>query len=108
MGGNYAVAARACHAPGMNAKKMAGIVLRCIGFHCYIILLILSLLHITLPDWFITAISPAAMVNPFLCMFMVGLGLRFTMSKSSLRIVSRTLLVRSSAVPSSSFLSTAK
>jgi len=94
MGGNYAVAARACHAPGMNAGKMAGIVLRCVGFHCYIVLIVLAVLHISLPDWAIAAVSPAAFINPFLCMFMIGIGLRFSMSKSSLRIVSRILVVR--------------
>ena len=94
MGGNYAVSARLSKAPGMNGKKMVKIVLTCVGFHCYIIMLTLSVLNISLPGTFMSVVSGVASVNPMLCMFMIGLGLKFRIGRDALRLVAKILSMR--------------
>lgn len=94
MGGNYALAARASRTPGMDARTMARIVLTCLGFHCYIVMLTLSVLHISLPETLMTGIGAVARFNPFMCMFMIGLGLRFRLGEGALRLVARLLAIR--------------
>ena len=94
MGGNYAVAARASRAPGMDARRMAKIVLLCVGFHCYVAMIVLSVLHLRLPEPVMAPVRLAAFANPYLCMFMIGIGLKFTISRKAAGTVARILAVR--------------
>lgn len=94
MGGNYAFAARAAHSPGMDLRAMLHIVLRCVGFHCYVVLIALSVLHISLPENFMQGVRAISLINPFLCMFMIGLGLNLSVKRSDLGLVVRILALR--------------
>lgn len=60
----------------------------------YLVMIILSLLHIKLPQAVVTFVSPAAEANPFIAMFMLGLLFRMETNKSYLASIVKILGTR--------------
>lgn len=61
-----------------------------IPFDTYVIMLVLSLLHLTIPKFLLTFTALPASANPFIAMFVIGVMLEFKFDVSS---VCKTLLV---------------
>uniref|UniRef100_UPI00403F7CD8 AEC family transporter n=1 Tax=Candidatus Enterococcus willemsii TaxID=1857215 RepID=UPI00403F7CD8 len=77
-----------------HPKQIALRLVRSIPFTCYLVMLCLRIVNITLPDSFLTMLQPVASANVFLSMFMIGLYLELRLPKSAVRDVVKLLSIR--------------
>lgn len=70
---------------------------------CYIVLLSLSCLHLSLPDFVIQFCDTAGGANSFLSMFMLGVALNLKIHKRQVKMVVKTLLLRYGIVALSAY-----
>lgn len=86
----------ACSLTGQNRDDGSFFrrLLSSLPFDTYIVILALSMLHISIPKPVIELLSIGAKANPFLAMFVIGVMLEFHFDKASLIKTSRIVAIR--------------
>ena len=75
------------HTKGINFKQIGKTLLRSVPFLIYLAMLIVTLLHIPIPQAVVSFVSPMANAHPFLAMLMVGMMLDLHLEKALFRDV---------------------
>lgn len=94
LGGAYGVAATVKEGNGFNVKRIVKALSKSIPFLCYIVVITLNLLQISLPGPVIDLAGIIANANAFMAMLMIGVGFRLTGNKSQIGSIVRILAVR--------------
>lgn len=94
LGGSYSVASMIKDNKGFSVRRLAKALVKSIPFDCYVIMTILTLLHISLPAPVVSFAQIIANANAFIPMLMLGIGFQLNASKSQLRQILRILIVR--------------
>lgn len=95
VGGAYSIASAVKGNSGkISLRKMAAPLLKSIPFDCYIVMTVLSMLHISLPAAVVSFADIAGGANAFLAMLMIGVGFRLSGSREQLGEILRILITR--------------
>lgn len=95
LGGAFSVASMVKGTSGkFSIKKIITALLKSIAFDCYIIMLIVSLLHIPVPSPIATLSEIIGNANAFIAMLMIGVGFKLSADRSQIRTIIRILSVR--------------
>lgn len=94
LGGAYSIASMIKGDDGFSVKKIAKALTRSVAFDCYILMLVLNLLHISLPGAVISFADIIANANAFMAMLMIGVGFKLSGDKKQIGAIVRILLVR--------------
>lgn len=97
LGGSYGIAALVKEGSGFSLKRILGLLLRSIPFMCYIIMVVLCLMHISLPTPLTSFLSILANANIFLAMLMIGVGLELKIDTKQLRTIIEIIGLRYAA-----------
>ena len=79
---------------GLDLKQIGKTLLHSVPFLAYALMLLITLLHIPLPQAVVDFITPMANANPFLAMFMVGMMLDLHLDKAMLKDIAGIVSVR--------------
>ena len=95
-GGTYSISAEYLseHKKGMDTRAFMKRLIASPPLVTYIVMIVLSLLHIKLPEAVYTLISPAASANTFIAMLMIGLLFRMEFKKSYMVSILKVLGIR--------------
>lgn len=94
-GGTYGIAASV--ADNGERTTLRSFLKKCLSsvpLDAYLVMLVLSLLHLQLPDAFLSLIQPMKEANGFLAMLMIGVGFEFSLQKGQLGRIVRVLALR--------------
>lgn len=95
VGGAYSIATVVKGNSGkISLKKMAAPLLKSIPFDCYVVMTVLSVVHISLPAAVVSFADIAGGANAFLAMLMIGVGFRLSGSREQLGEILRILITR--------------
>lgn len=94
LGGAYGIAALVKEGSGFSLKRILNLLVRSIPFMCYIVMLVLCLMHISLPTPVSGFLGILADASVFLAMFMIGLGLELNADVKKLGIIVKILGIR--------------
>lgn len=97
-GGNYALTSTLMgRTEGNRLKTFLGRLFSSVTIDTYLVLLILSLLHLSLPAPVLSLAERIGAANPFLSMFMIGMMIEFSLQRSKLKKAAVVLLLRYAA-----------
>ena len=94
LGGAYSVASIVKGEGTFSVKKIAKALSKSVAFDCYIVMVIMCLLHIPVPAVIANFAEIIANGNAFLAMLMIGVGFKLTGDRTQLKTIARILLVR--------------
>ena len=94
LGGSAAIADTLRSGGQLSLKKLAAAMSRSVCFLTYIVMTVLTLLHIALPETLLQWISIPAGANVFLSMLMIGVGFSGVQSSGHWKAIRRFLLGR--------------
>lgn len=94
LGGAYGISAVIKEGSGFSAKRILGKLIRSIPFMCYIVMVALCLLRITLPTPVASFLEIIKNASVFMAMLMIGVGLELKADKKNIRTIVKTLAVR--------------
>lgn len=94
LGGAYSVASIVKGEGKFSIKKIAKALSKSVAFDCYIIMVILCLLHIPVPQAVADFAEIIANGNAFLAMLMIGVGFKLTGDRKQLGTIARILVTR--------------
>lgn len=94
LGGAYSVASIVKGEGKFSIKKIAKALSKSVAFDCYVIMVIVCLLHIPVPQIVVNFAEIIANGNAFLAMLMIGVGFKLTGDKKQLGTIARILTVR--------------
>ena len=76
LGGSHSIAAIVQGKGKFSAKAIAKALSKSVAFDCYVIMLIISILHIPLPETVFSFAQIIGNANAFVAMFMIGVGFK--------------------------------
>lgn len=94
LGGSYSVASIVKENSGFSIKRILKALSKSVAFDCYVVMITLNLLHISLPAPAVSFAEIIANGNAFMAMLMIGVGFKLTGDKKQLGSIIRILLVR--------------
>ena len=94
LGGSYSIASVVKGNGKLSIVTIMKALLKSVAFDCYLIMIVLKLLHIPLPQPIISFAQIIANGNAFLAMLMIGVGFKLSGDKSQIRVIAKILLVR--------------
>lgn len=94
LGGSYSVASIVKDNNGFSVKRIAKALLKSVPFDCYVIMIVLNLLHVTLPKPVVSFAEIIANGNAFMAMLMIGVGFRLSGDRKQIGRIVRILAVR--------------
>ena len=94
LGGAYSVASIVKGEGTFSVKKIVKALSKSVAFDCYIVMVIMCLLHIPVPAVIANFAEIIANGNAFLAMLMIGVGFKLTGDRTQLKTIARILLVR--------------
>lgn len=94
LGGAYSIASMIKGDGRFSVKKIAKALTKSVAFDCYILMLALNLMNISLPGAVISFADIIANANAFMAMFMIGVGFKLSGDKKQIGTIVRILLVR--------------
>ena len=94
LGGSYGVASLVKDGNGFSVKRLFQKLLTSVPFLCYVTRLVLNIARISLPDPVVSLAQIIGNANPFMAMFMIGVGFELTSDRSKLGTVIRIVSVR--------------
>ena len=94
LGGSYSVASIVKDNNGFSVKRIAKAMVKSVPFDCYVIMIVLNLLHVTLPKPVVSFAEIIANGNAFMAMLMIGVGFRLSGDKKQIGRIVRILTVR--------------
>lgn len=94
LGGAYSVASIVKDNNGFSVKRIAKALIKSVPFDCYVIMIVLNLLHVTLPSPVVSFAEIIANGNAFMAMLMIGVGFRLSGDRKQIGRIVRILAVR--------------
>ena len=94
LGGAFGVASTVKSGAGFSAKRILSALGRSVPFLTYVVMLLLNLLHITLPKPVTECVGIIGSANPFLAMFVIGVGFKRAGEKGQGMKILRLLALR--------------
>ena len=94
LGGSYSVASIVKDNNGFSVKRIAKALLKSVPFDCYVIMIVLNLLHVTLPKPVVSFAEIIANGNAFMAMLMIGVGFKLSGDRKQIGRIVRILAVR--------------
>ena len=94
LGGALGIASMVKNGQGFSLKKLGATLLRSVPFLTYWIMVILNLLHISLPGFVVSCAKVIGNANPFVAMLMIGVGFKISGKREQIGTIARILAVR--------------
>lgn len=94
LGGAYGVASTIKDGSGFSVKRIGKALLTSVPFLCYIIMTVITLLHISLPSVVLSFAEIIRSANAFLAMLMIGIGFKLEANKAQIGYVVKMVLLR--------------
>ena len=94
LGGSYSVASIVKDNNGFSVKRILKALVKSVPFDCYVIMITLNLLHLSLPSPVISFAEIIANANAFVALFMIGIGFKLSGDRRQIGSIMRILAVR--------------
>lgn len=94
LGASHSVGKLVLESKNFSVKKVGLSLLKSVPFMCYIIMTILNLARISLPSLVTTFAEIIGNANPFLAMFIIGIGFKIEANRTQMGEIIKTLLLR--------------
>lgn len=94
LGGSYGIASSVKAGGGLSFKRVGKALLTSVPFLCYIIMLPLSLLRVTIPGPILSLAEIISSGNAFVAMLMIGVGFKLKLDKKQLGHVTKIVVLR--------------
>jgi predicted permease len=94
LGGAFGVASTVKSGAGFSVKRILSALGRSVPFLTYVVMLLLNLTHITLPKPVTECVGIIGSANPFLAMFVIGVGFKVAGEKGQGLQIFRLLALR--------------
>lgn len=94
LGGSYSVASIVKDNNGFSVKRILKALVKSVPFDCYVIMITLNLLHLSLPSPVISFAEIIANANAFVALFMIGIGFKLSGDRRQIGSIVRILAVR--------------
>lgn len=94
LGGAYSLAAMVKDGGRFSIKRIIKALARSVPFVCYVIMLLLNLIHVQLPQFILSTAQVIAGANAFMAMLMIGVGFKLEGDKAQRGTIIRILSIR--------------
>lgn len=94
LGGAYSVASMVKDNCGFSFKKIGKTLIKSVPFDCYIIMITINLLHLSMPTPVVTLAEIIGNANAFAAMLMIGIGFKINGNKSQIKDIAKILMIR--------------
>ena len=94
LGGSFSVASMVKDGTGFSFKRILNALSRSVPFLTYILMVLLNLLHISLPNPVLSCAEIVGNANAFLAMLMIGVGFQLKGDRAQIGSILRLLAVR--------------
>ena len=94
LGGSYSIAAIVKDGGGFSLKRVGKNLIKSVALICYALMILLQLLHISLPAPVVSLAEIIGGANAFLAMLMIGVGFRLEANRAQIGRIARHLAVR--------------
>lgn len=94
LGGAFGVASTVKSGAGFSVKRILSALGRSVPFLTYVVMILLNLTHITLPKPVTECVGIIGSANPFLAMFVIGVGFKVAGEKGQELLIFRLLALR--------------
>lgn len=94
LGGAFSLASMVKDGNGFSFKRILRALSRSVPFVCYVLMLLLNLLHIRLPQVILSTAQVVANANAFMAMLMIGVGFQLEGDRSQIGTIARLLAIR--------------
>lgn len=94
LGGAYSLAAMVKDGKGFSVKRILKALSRSVPFVCYILMLLMNLLHLSVPRVVLSTAQVIANANAFMAMLMIGVGFKLEGDRSQIGTIAKLLAIR--------------
>ena len=94
LGGSFGVASMIKDGTGFSLKRIVKALSRSVPFLTYILMVVLNLLHVTVPGPIVSFAEIIGNANAFLAMFMIGVGFKLGGDRKQFGYIAKILAVR--------------
>ena len=94
LGGAYGVASMVKDGRGFSLKRIVKGLVRSVPFDCYILVVLINLLHIQFPELVISTAQVIGNANAFMAMFMIGVGFKLAGDREHMGSIVKILSLR--------------
>ena len=94
LGGSYSIATMVKDGERFSFKRIIKTLLKSIPFVLYVIMPLLCIAKVRIPDAIITFAGIVGNANPFMAMFIIGIGFKLTANKSQIGYIFKILSIR--------------
>lgn len=94
LGGSFSLAAAVVEGSGFSFRRMGRSMVRSVPLLCYVVMVILRLLDLSLPAPVVSLAEIIGNANAFLAMFMIGIGFRLEADRTQIGRIVKHLVTR--------------
>lgn len=94
LGGAYSLATMVKDDDGFSFKRILKALVKSVPFVCYVIMLLMNLLNLSVPEFILSVAKIGSDANAFMAMLMIGVGFKLSGDKSQLGIIAKLLSIR--------------
>lgn len=94
LGGAYSLATMVKDGDGFSFKRILKALVKSVPFVCYVIMLLMNLLNLSVPEFILSVAKIGSDANAFMAMLMIGVGFKLSGDKSQLGIIAKLLSIR--------------
>lgn len=94
LGGAFSLASMVKDGKGFSVKRILKALSRSVPFVCYVTMLLLNLLHLSLPAVVLSTAQVIAGANAFMAMLMIGVGFKLEGDRTQMGTIIRILSIR--------------
>ena len=94
LGGAYSLASMVKDGSGFSVKRILKALSKSVPFICYVTMLLLNLLRISVPNFVLSTAQIVANANAFMAMLMIGVGLKLDWNPSQMRTIAKLMGIR--------------
>lgn len=94
LGGAYSLASMVKDGCGFSIKRILYSLVRSVPFMCYMLMLFLNAVNLSLPDPIVSCAGIIGNANAFMAMLMIGVGFQLSGDRSQIASIAKLLLIR--------------
>lgn len=94
LGGAYSLATMVKDGDGFSFKRILKALVKSVPFVCYVIMLLMNLLNLSVPEFILSVAKIGSDANAFMAMLMIGVGFKLSGDKSQLGTIAKLLSIR--------------
>lgn len=94
LGGAYSLATMVKDGDGFSFKRILKALVKSVPFVCYVIMLLMNLLNLSVPEFILSVAKIGSDANAFMAMLMIGVGFKLSSDKSQLGTIAKLLSIR--------------